>query len=89
MTLNRELKLRQAYVDHLENLTLQKLDEKEALTKHVMQQVTGVYRLTEEDAAQRLAAHNKDLQVANTRTHTHTHTHPHHTTHHKCICKVY
>ena len=67
-------------MDHLENLTLQKLDEKEALTKHVMQQVTGVYRLTEEDAAQRLAAHNKDLQVANTRTHTHTHTHtPHHT----------
>jgi hypothetical protein len=62
--LSRELRLRQSYVEHLENLTLQRDDAKEALQKHVMQQVTGVYRLAEEEAVQRLSAHKKDLQVA-------------------------
>jgi hypothetical protein len=50
-------------LEHLENLTLQKDDEKEALRKSVMQQVTGVYKLAEDDAVQRLAAHTKELQV--------------------------
>ena len=61
---SRELSLRKAYVEHLENLTLQKDDEKEALHKDMMQQVAGVYRLHEEVAAQRVAAHTKELQVA-------------------------
>jgi len=59
----RELRLRQTYVEHLENLTLQKDDEKDALQKHVLQQVTGVYKLAEEEAVQRLSAHTKELQV--------------------------
>jgi len=59
----RELRLRRSYLEHLENLTLQKDDEKEALRKSVMQQVTGVYKLAEDDAVQRLAAHTKELQV--------------------------
>ena len=62
--LSRELRLRQSYVEHLENLTLQRDDAKEALQKHVLQSVTGVYRLAEEEAVQRLSAHTKDLQVA-------------------------
>ena len=61
---SRELSLRKAYVEHLENLTLQKDDEKEALHKDMMQQVAGVYRLHEQVAAQRVAAHTKELQVA-------------------------
>ena len=72
----REFRLRQSYVEHLENLKLQKEDEKEALQKHVMQQVTGVYRLAEEEAVQRLAAHTKELQVgpgAVDRTRCHRH----------------
>ena len=50
-------------MEHLENLTLQKDDEKQALQKHVMQQVSGVYKLTEDEAVQRIAAHTKNLQV--------------------------
>ena len=73
----RELRLRQSYVEHLENLKLQKEDEKEALQKHVMQQVTGVYRLAEEEAVQRLAAHTKELQVeSGAIKHTRYHRHP-------------
>jgi hypothetical protein len=60
---SRELRLRRSYLEHLENLTLQKDDEKEALRKSVMQQVTGVYKLAEDDAVQRLASHTKELQV--------------------------
>mmetsp|Transcript_9656 Transcript_9656/g.19464 ORF Transcript_9656/g.19464 Transcript_9656/m.19464 type:complete len:216 (+) Transcript_9656:95-742(+) len=58
----RELRLRKAYVEHLENLTVKKDDEKEALQERILQQVTGVYRLAEDEAIERLAAHTEDLQ---------------------------
>ena len=44
-----ELLLRKAYVNHLEDLTLQKDDEKDVMHKQVMQQVTGVYKLHENE----------------------------------------
>mmetsp|Transcript_33855 Transcript_33855/g.80643 ORF Transcript_33855/g.80643 Transcript_33855/m.80643 type:complete len:216 (-) Transcript_33855:82-729(-) len=58
----RELRLRKAYVEHLENLTVKRDDEKEALQEKILQQVTGVYRLAEDEAIERLAAHTEDLQ---------------------------
>lgn len=42
----RELKMRKAYVEHLENLTLKKDDEKEELQARVLQQVTGTARFS-------------------------------------------
>ena len=63
----RELRIRQAYVEHLENLTLQKEDEKEALQMKVMQQVAGVYKQAEDDAIQRLSDNVADLQAKTVR----------------------
>ena len=59
----RELRIRQAYVEHLENLTLEKDDEKEALQRRVMQQVTGVYKQAESEAITRLADRASQLEV--------------------------
>mmetsp|Transcript_995 Transcript_995/g.1905 ORF Transcript_995/g.1905 Transcript_995/m.1905 type:complete len:219 (+) Transcript_995:35-691(+) len=59
----RELRLRKAYVEHLENLTLKKDDEKEALQEKILQQVTGVYKLAEDEAIERLAAHTDQVQA--------------------------
>mmetsp|Transcript_5461 Transcript_5461/g.8687 ORF Transcript_5461/g.8687 Transcript_5461/m.8687 type:complete len:211 (-) Transcript_5461:216-848(-) len=58
----RELRLRKGYVEHLENLTLKKDDEKEALQAKLLEQVTGVYKLAEEEAINRLSAHTQDLE---------------------------
>lgn len=60
---SRELRIRQAYVEHLENLTLEKDDEKEALQRTVMQRVTGVYKEAESEAIKRLASRASKLEV--------------------------
>mmetsp|Transcript_2591 Transcript_2591/g.6191 ORF Transcript_2591/g.6191 Transcript_2591/m.6191 type:complete len:213 (+) Transcript_2591:76-714(+) len=59
----RELKLRQAYVEHLEQLTVRKDDEKLALQEKAVAQITGVYKLAEEDAIERLATHVDALKA--------------------------
>ena len=58
----RELRIRQAYVQHFENLTM-KDDEKEVLQKKMMQQMTGVYKQAEDKAISRLAENTSKLQV--------------------------
>ena len=57
------MRIRQAYVEHLENLTLEKDDEKEALQRTVMQRVTGVYKEAESEAINRLASLASKLEV--------------------------
>jgi len=58
----RELRLRTAYVEHLEALTVRLDDQKAALQEKAVAQVTGVYKLAEEDAIDRLAEHVDDLK---------------------------
>jgi hypothetical protein len=59
----RELRIRQAYVQHLESLTMQKDVEKEALQKRVLEQVAGAYKQAQDDAINRLTETSASLQV--------------------------
>ena len=59
----RELRIRQAYLQHLENLTMEKADEKEALQKKALHQVTSVYKQAEHGAIARLAQGTSKLEV--------------------------
>eukprot|EP00802_Teleaulax_amphioxeia_P023845 Tamp_24478.p2 GENE.Tamp_24478~~Tamp_24478.p2 ORF type:complete len:204 (+),score=58.90 Tamp_24478:291-902(+) len=64
----RELRIRQAYVQHLEKLALQKDEEKEALATKMMHQVSGVYKQAQDDAISRLADNTAALMAKTVRT---------------------
>ena len=68
--MSRELRIRQAYVQHLEKLALQKDEEKEALATKMMHQVSGVYKQAQDDAISRLADNTAALMVHVPHTHT-------------------
>lgn len=57
----RELRLRKGYVEHLESMSLQKKDDEGTLQDKVLEQVTGVYKLAEDEAMERLSKQTMDL----------------------------